>query len=172
MLSLRTVLILAAAIATARGAPAALQFTEVSRSGSKGAPRAYEVLTDGDRFSATSPDGRGLFGAPGSYIVGTGAGKLYIVYPAMRAYARFDRERIAEMSGQIGNSLARARQQEAARGVNRTLANFKFEKVLDEAGPPMFGSSHPPLSVPAQLPGSDALREASQAADVHGRGNP
>ncbi len=153
MHSLRILLILAAAAAAARAASPAIQLTEVTTNSGDRGPSKMEILLQGDRFSARTVDSSSQFPPPGTYIVGTGGGNMYFVNPNQRAYAKWDTSQIAQMAQQAaaprhgrrrqmpGSNPAGNPADDGSGGddYSRSLENFKFEKLVDEAGPRMFG---------------------------------
>jgi len=145
---LRTLLILTAAAVAARGAPTAIQLTEVTTNSSNRESSKTEILLQGDRFVARSVDATSNFPPPGTYILGTGGGNMYFVNPNQRAYAKWDTDQIAQMSQQAVAPRHGRRQQlmgpqnggdSGGDDYSRSLENFKFDKELDEAGPRILG---------------------------------
>ena len=146
---LRTLLILAAAAAAARGAPTAIEFTQVTTNSANARPTKMDILLQGDRFTARSTDDESRFPPPGSYMLGSG-GHIYIVVPSQRAYAKFDPDEIKQMAQQatagrpgshrVGMPGGHATgNDQGDSDYSHAIENFKFTKELDEAGPRMFG---------------------------------
>lgn len=128
-----------AVLAAMPAARAALQFTEVSSSNAGPGETKIQTLIDGGRFKATFVETASPVPPAGSYVLGAGDGKIYIVSPATQAYALFDPAQFAGMAAKSTDQMKQAKAQEEKMGMTRTIENYKLEKVLDEAGPQMFG---------------------------------
>ncbi|HUJ44339.1 MAG TPA: hypothetical protein VLW52_12115 [Opitutaceae bacterium] len=139
MHSLRTFVLIGAMIVAIPAFAAGLQFTEVSDSGGRGGKTKMQVVTDGARFKATFIENPQGIPPVGTYVVGNGDGQMFIVSPAAKAYARFDRGDFSGMGQQAVGQMKHAREQSEAMGMTRTVENYKLEKVVDEAGPTTFG---------------------------------
>jgi hypothetical protein len=139
MHSLRSIVLISAALAAVPAFPAGLQFTEVSNSGSHGGTTKIQVVADGAHFKATFIENSQGIPPVGTYVVGTGDGEMFIVSPATKAYARFDREQFAGMGQQAAGQAKQAHEKAERAGVKHTIENYKLEKLVDEAGPTTFG---------------------------------
>ena len=139
MRSLPAIVFLSAAFAAVPAFPAGLQFTEVTSSGAQGGTTKIQMVVDGPHFKATFIESSQGIPPVGSYLVGTGGGDIFIVSPATKAYARFDRDQFAGMGQQAVGHVKNAQAQGARMGITHTIENYKFEKLVDEAGPTTYG---------------------------------
>jgi hypothetical protein len=139
MHSLRIIVLIGAAIAAVPAFGTGLQFTEVSDSGAGGGKSKVQVVVDGEHFKATFIENSQGIPPVGTYVVGTGDGEIFIVSPATKAYARFDRAQFAGMGQQAAGQMKNSREQAERAGIKHTIENYKLEKLVDEAGPTTFG---------------------------------
>ncbi len=139
MHKLRRLVLVGLAVAALPAVRAALQFTEVSSFGFGSDDTKIQVLIEGDHVKATILENRSEFPPAGSYMLGTAGGQMYLVLPANQAYTQFDRSQLAGMGQQGTDSMKQARAKQQEIGMTSTVENYRFEKVLDEAGPRMFG---------------------------------
>ena len=139
MYSLRSLVLISAAFAAGPAFPAGLQFTEVTTPASGGGATKMQIVVDGAHFKATFIENSQGIPPVGTYVVGTGDGEIFMVSPAAKAYARFDREQFAGMGQQTAGQIKQAHAQGERIGIKHTIENYKFEKLVDEAGPTTFG---------------------------------
>ena len=113
--------------------------TTESRNGNQ--TQTLEIVADGDRAKLTFVESNNPMMTAGSYILAT-PDSTFLVYPDRKSYMRIDMAEMAAMrqtSSQMTQQIHEQGAQRGEAGGAKTVSNFSFKPLVDEAGPTMLG---------------------------------
>ena len=100
-----------------------------------------EIVSDGDRAKVTFLESNNPMMTSGSYVLAN-PDTTYLVFPDRKSYMRIDMAEMAAMQQTSAQMMQQVREQGAQRGEAggvKTVSNFSFKPLVDEAGPTLLG---------------------------------
>jgi hypothetical protein len=100
-----------------------------------------EIVSDGDRAKLTFLESNNPMMTTGSYILAS-PDSMFLVFPDRKSYMRMDMAEMAAMhqtTTQMQQQIHEQGAQHGEAGGAKTVSNFSFKPLVDEAGPTMLG---------------------------------